>query len=142
MASTFSLDSTGIAAPQMNARHGGRYVAVRKTQAASAGEAPASRDIAPFIPLIGGSALMAFGAVVLATLVGAMLFIRHPVDVLALAGAHFFSADELIRSDMLQDLAFEAAFAWTLAFLAILFWRCRAPQRPFNNTAEGGDHGN
>ena len=142
MASTFSLDTTRSAAPQVSARHASRPIVVRETQTASADHAPASRDTARFISLIGGSALMALGAVVLATLVGAMLFIRHPVDVLALAGAHFFSADELIRSDMLQDLAFEAAFAWTLAFLAILFWRGRAPQRPFNNTSEGRQHGN
>ena len=92
--------------------------------------------------LLAGTAFMAIGVVVVAALLGALLFVPDLVDAIALAGARLFSADDLIRRDMLQDLAFEAAFAWTLAFLAILFWRGRAACSAFNPKPEGGDHGN
>ena len=144
MASRFGFDGTGIAEPELaaqrEARRPGR-LGVREAQIPSDDWAFASRDTALVVRLIGGSALMALGLLVFATSISAMLFIPHLLDAVALLGAHFFSADDLIRRDMAQDLAFEAAFAWTLVFLAILFLRGPAPRGPVNPTPEGGDHG-
>ena len=119
-----------------------RCIEDREAQAYSAVRALASRDTVLVMRSIAGSALMALGLVAVAAVVSAMLFIPHLVDAVALLGAHFFSADDLIRRDMLHDLAFEAAFAWVLAFLVILFWRGRSPRGPFNLTSEGCHHGN
>ena len=145
MVSTFSFDATDIAEPQVSAlrvAHRPRRFGVFEARTSSAARASASRDTVLVMCLIGGTALMAVGLVVVAAVVSAMLFIPHLVDAVALLGAHFFSADDLIRRDMLHDLAFEAALAWVLAFLAIVFWRGRSPRGPLNLTSEGCHHGN
>lgn len=145
MASTFSFGATDIADPPVSAQrvaHRPRSIEDCEAQAYSAVRALASRDTVLVMRLIAGSALMALGLVAFAAVVSAMLFIPHLVEAIALLGAHFFSADDLIRRDMLHDLAFEAAFAWVLAFLAIVFWRGRSPRGPFNIPSEGCHHGN
>jgi hypothetical protein len=144
MASTFSFGATDIADPQVSAQrvaHRPRCIEDREAQAYSAVRAIARRDTVLVVRSIAGSALMALGLVAVAAVVSAMLFIPHLVEAVALLGAHFFSADDLIRRDILHDLAFEAAFAWVLVFLTILFWRSRDLRHPIALTKEGGHHG-
>jgi hypothetical protein len=98
-------------------------------------------EIRQMVGLAASSALMAIGVLVVGALVWALLFVRHFADFLAVTGARFAFADDFLRKDMLQDLAFETAFAWTLIFLAILWWRGGVLRALFNPSSVGGQHG-
>lgn len=108
--------------------------------AASGSQAHARVSGVRLAGLAASSALMALGAEALVLLAGVLLLVPHLMNSIAAAGVRFASLDDLMRRSILEDLAFELVFGWTILFIAILWRRGGMIDALFNPSA-GGRHG-
>ncbi|MBA3895670.1 MAG: hypothetical protein H0X36_00710 [Sphingomonadaceae bacterium] len=140
MASTFVFAETRLSEP-LKALEARRLEPLRARETRRV-EPLTAREMRQMVGLAASSALMAISVLAVFALGWALLFVRHLADFPAVTGARFAFADDLLRKDMLQDLAFETAIAWTLIFLAILWWPGGVFRALFNPSSVGGQHGN
>ena len=98
------------------------------------------RELAEFVRLVLGTALMAAGFLAVAAAVAVATLLRDVPGAIANAGLRFAFADVLVRRDFLETTAFEATVIWALVFMALLW--CRSAARR-HSTAQhtGGRHG-